>query len=119
MTAYGYMAELARQAIHTLAYEYEIFCELIVPTTLSPVYTRSLLESVTQTGILLSIEEGTTTLGWGAEILARVSENLGNRIRKVRRLAAQEHPIPASPKLEKLTLPETSDIVTVARDLIS
>lgn len=119
ITAYGYMAELARQAMHILAYEDEIFCELIVPTSLSPVYTPSLLESVTQTGILLTIEEGTATLGWGAEILARVSENLGNRVRHVRRLSAQDHPIPASPNLEKLTLPETSDIVAVARELIS
>jgi pyruvate/2-oxoglutarate/acetoin dehydrogenase E1 component len=119
MTAYGYMAELARHAMHILAYEDEIFCELIVPTSLSPLCTRSLLESVAQTGILLSIEEGTATLGWGAEVLARVSENLGNRIRHVRRLAAQEHPIPASPNLEKQTLPGVPDIVAVARDLIS
>ena len=36
LAAYGYMAQLAMQAQLTLAYEHEIFSEIIVPTRLSP-----------------------------------------------------------------------------------
>ncbi len=36
IAAYGYMAELARQAVERLAYEQEIFAELVVITQLSP-----------------------------------------------------------------------------------
>ena len=46
LTAYGYMAHLALEALHSLAYDYEIFAELVVPTRLSPVHLEPLFDSV-------------------------------------------------------------------------
>jgi len=91
LTAYGYMADLARQAQIKLAYDYEIFTELITPTLLSPFELSSVLDSVKRTGRLLTIEEGTRTLGWGAEVSARVAEAIPG-LSCMRRLAAQDTP---------------------------
>ena len=112
LAAYGYMANLALDALHRLAYEYEIFCELLVPTQLAPFALEPLLESAARTGRLLTIEEGTLSLGWGAEVLARTAEILGNRLRKAGRVAAHESVVPAAPDLEADCLPGTDDIIS-------
>ncbi len=117
IAAYGYMAGLARQAARRLAYEEEIFAEIIVPTQLSPVDEAAVLASARRTGTLLTVEEGTLTLGWGAEILARAAEALGPSLRAARRLAAPDLPIPASLPLEESLLPRTEDIFVAARQM--
>ena len=116
LTAYGYMAELARQAQLKLAYEYEIFTELVAPTRLSPFDVAAQAASARQTGRLLTIEEGTLTLGWGAEILARTAEALPGV--KMQRLAALDRPVPASPALEKAVLPQMEDIINCVRKMV-
>lgn len=119
LTAYGYMAHLALEALHKLAYEHEIFCQLVVPTCLAPFYLEPLFASVSGTGRLLAVEEGTLTLGWGAEVLARTAEALGPRLKNARRLAAQEGVVPASPDLEAACLPGTADIIKQVTEMVS
>ncbi len=123
ITAYGYMAELARQAVERLTYDHEIFSELIVPTQLAPFgpdggLPPPLLDSIQKTHRLLAVEEGNRTLGWGAEILARAAETLGTNLRAAARVAAQDTPIPASPPLEQATLPGVDDIIAAARRMV-
>ena len=112
------MAELARQALLKLAYEHEIFAELVVPTRLAPSEMQPILASVMQTGRLLTIEEGTRSLGWGSEVLANCSEQLGAQLRQSYRLAARDLPIPASGPLEAAVLPGLDEIIQAARKLI-
>ena len=114
IAAYGYMAELARQAVERLAYEHEIFSELVVPTQLSPFKVEPILNSIHQTGALLVVEEGTYTLGWGAELLARAAETPGTRSVRFKRLAAKEVPVPASGPLEAEVLPGVEHIIQSA-----
>lgn len=116
--AYGHMAEIARQALHTLAYEYEIFAELIVPTQLSPFELESVLLSARNTRRVLVAEEGTYTLGWGAEVLAHVLESIGPELKAAQRVAAKNMPVPASKSLEEAMLPGVDDIVLAARMMI-
>lgn len=118
IAAYGYMAELAREAMLKLAYEEEIFAELIVPTQLSPFEMEPVLASVRRTGRLLAVEEGTFTLGWGAEIVARVAEALGPELKIARRLAAREAPIPAARTLEEAALPGVNEILEMAKTMV-
>jgi len=117
IAAYGYMAELIRQAAHQLAYEQEIFTELVIPTQLAPISIGPILDSLRRTGRLLVVEEGTLTLGWGAEVLARCAEALGSSLNACRRVAAQEVPVPSSGPLEKVVLPGVSDILSAAIQL--
>jgi pyruvate/2-oxoglutarate/acetoin dehydrogenase E1 component len=114
--AYGYTAELARQAVTKLAYEHELFAELIVFTQLSPYMDDALLESVSRTGHLLTVEEGSRQLGWGAEVVARMAEVMGPSLR-IARLGAAETPIPAAGTLESATLPQVDDMVQATRDV--
>ncbi len=115
LVSYGYMSELCEQAMLKLAYEYEIFCQLVIPTKLSPFDTTALFESVKATGNLVIVEEGSKTLGWGAEVAALTAEALGSRLNHVSRVAARQTPIPAAPTLESVTLPQVADIVNAVR----
>jgi len=109
LAAYGYMAELARQAMLKLAYEYEIFTELIVPTDLTN------FDLPLSTSRLLAIEEGTLALGWGAEIISRAAETLGSGLAFSHRVAARDLPVPAAGPLEAMVLPGVEDIIRGAR----
>jgi pyruvate/2-oxoglutarate/acetoin dehydrogenase E1 component len=117
IAAYGYMAELAKQAIVQLAYKHEIFTELVIPTQLSPFKVDPIISSVNHTGALLTVEEGTFTLGWGAEIIARVAEATAAHSVRFKRLAAKELPIPASGPLEAEVLPGVEHIVQTAIEM--
>jgi 2-oxoisovalerate dehydrogenase E1 component len=111
LCSYGYMSELARQAVLRLAYEHEVFAELWIPTLLTPFKLDPLLESLRRTGLLLTIEEGTNSLGWGAEIIARSLESLGPALHDADRVAAWDAPIPASGVLEASMLPGVDEIL--------
>jgi pyruvate/2-oxoglutarate/acetoin dehydrogenase E1 component len=109
------MGELCAQAMITLAYEYEIFCQLVIPTRVAPFETTALFDSVNTSSNLVIVEEGGKTLGWGAEVAALTAEGLGSRLKSVNRVAARQTPIPAAPSLEVHTLPQVADIVNAVR----
>ncbi|HSF83801.1 MAG TPA: transketolase C-terminal domain-containing protein [Anaerolineales bacterium] len=118
IAAYGYMAELAKQAIHKLAFQYEIFAELVVLTRLAPFEGELLFESIQQTGALLVVEEGSLSFGWGAEVIARATQAVGTKLQQSHRVAAQDLPVPASATLESAVLPGVDDIVQVAKSMV-
>lgn len=114
--AYGQMAEIALEAMRLLAYEHEIFLELIVPTQISPFKTGTILTSTLASRKLLILEEGTETMGYGAEVIARVSASTDERI-KYSRVAAMDVPVPSAGVLEEHALPQVSDVVEAALEL--
>lgn len=117
LAAYGYMAHIAQQAMLELALEHELFCELIVPTRLAPVAAGEIRASAAQTQRLLVLEEGTRSLGWGAEVLAQVVEAPGVALMAAGRLAALDLPVPASGALEALVLPGAPEVIAAALKL--
>jgi pyruvate/2-oxoglutarate/acetoin dehydrogenase E1 component len=118
IACYGYMAELARQAAERLAYEFEIFSEIVVLTQLAPFSIDPVLQSVNRTHRLLTVEEGNLSMGWGSEIVARCSESLGQNLRQTHRLAARDLPIPASAPLEAAVLPSVEQIIDIGREFL-
>ena len=117
LTCYGYMAEIARQAQLRLAYEDEIFIETVVPIQLSPFELEVLQQHTARTMKLITLEEGSLNLGWGAEITARMAEVLGGGLR-LKRIAARNMPIGAAATLEAEILPQVENVVTAARALL-
>jgi 2-oxoisovalerate dehydrogenase E1 component len=117
IAAYGYMVELARQAALRLAFEYEIFTEIVIPTQLAPFDIQSITDSTHQTGALLVIEEGSLSLGWGAEIVARIAESINNQSVRFKRIAALDLPVASSGPLEAQVLPNVEKIMQVAIQL--
>lgn len=123
LLAYGYMAELARQAARRLAYEHELFCEVLAPTQLAPLSADGGLPAAIQASLqrtqrLLTIEEGTLTLGWGAEMLARAQQTPGIQLLAGDRVAALDTPIPAAMPLEEQTLPGVDTIMQSALRMV-
>lgn len=116
LATYGYNFELARAAAHELLYEHEIFSEIVVLSQLSPFELSPLFDSLQRTRRLLTIEEGTLSLGWGAEVAARAAENLPGI--SVRRAAALDLPIGNSKSLEDEILPSQVQLVAAALDLL-
>jgi len=117
LASYGYPAEQARQAMQALAMQHEVFAELVVYTQLSPFDAVPLLDSLRDTRRLLTIEEGTRSLGWGAEIVASAMEAPGPGFR-AGRVASTDLPIPAARTLEAAVLPSAEGIVTAALALV-
>ncbi len=118
LACYGYNFELARRAALELLYEDEIFSEIVLFSRLSPFDLTPLFASLSRTGRLLTVEEGSLTLGWGAEILARAAE-AGPTGMKVRRVAGLDLPIPNSRPLEDAILPTQEVVTQAARELAS
>ena len=115
LICYGYMVEIALEAAHRLAYEREVFIEVIALTELIP-DDPSVFDPVGETGMLLTLEEGSNTLGWGAEILARCSERFGSL--KSRRIASLDMPIPAAGTLESAVLPGVEDVMRAVLEMV-
>jgi len=118
MAAYGYMAHLAFQAQYKLAYEKEIFTELLIPTQLAPFELNPLFDSLRRTGRLLTIEEGAGALGWGAEVLSQAAEVLGTELKQAERLCAEGHAVPAARQLEEASLPSLTDILNAVQKMV-
>ncbi len=114
---YSYNFELVRAAALELAYEHEIFSDIFVFSQLSPFDLSPLEASLRATRHLVTVEEGTHTLGWGAEVAARAAEMGVNRLR-VARVAGRDLPIPNSRPLEDAILPSVADIVAAAVEII-
>ncbi|MCJ7513216.1 MAG: hypothetical protein MUO23_09650 [Anaerolineales bacterium] len=113
VTSYGYMASLCLEAMHRLAYEHELFAELVVFAQLVPLGLAPLAESLHQTGALLTVEEGSGILSWGSEVVSGLIELLGPAFR-AQRLCASPVPIPASLTLEQAVLPQVADVMRAA-----
>ncbi len=115
IACYGYNFELVRSAALELMMEQEIFVEIVLFSQLSPFDLEPLFLSLERTGKLLTVEEGTRSLGWGAEVSAEAVERLAGI--KVRRVAALDLPIANGKNLEDAILPGLQDIVTAALEL--
>ena len=116
IACYGYNFEMARLAALQLLMEHEIFAEIVLFSQLSPFELEPLYSSLARTHNLLTVEEGTLTLGWGAEVVARACEMVDRP--KVRRVAALDLPIANSKPLEDAILPSQADIVRAALEQV-
>jgi len=114
---YGYMVELCRQAMILLAYEHEIFAQMVVCEQLAPFYPTPLLDIPAKVRNRVVVEEGTVLSGWGAEVITQSMENFGKQIQTASRVAARNSPIPASTVLENSTLPGVESIIEHIRNL--
>jgi len=116
IATYGYNFELARAAALELAYEHEMFTEIILFSQLSPFELSPLFDSLRRTRRLITVEEGTFTLGWGAEVAAQVAEGVPQA--KIQRVAALNLPIANAKSLEDAILPSQEKIVHTALEMV-
>jgi pyruvate dehydrogenase E1 component beta subunit len=100
--------------------EQSIHAEVIDLRTLVPMDTESVLRSVRKTGRLLIVDEDYLGFGLSGEISAVIAENLDSVSLKapIKRLAVPNVPIPYSRPLEQFVIPQVSDIVLAAQELL-
>jgi len=117
IATYGYNFEIVRKVVLEILYEREIFSEIILFSQLSPFNLTPLLDSIAKTKRLLTVEEGTLSLGWGSEVVSRVSEN-GLINARIKRVGALDYPIANSKTLEDKILPSHQVIKQAIYDLL-
>jgi pyruvate/2-oxoglutarate/acetoin dehydrogenase E1 component len=94
--------------------------EVVDLRSLAPLDIETVEESVRRTGRLLLVHEAVQDFGAGAEIAARVADDLFDELRTpVRRLGTPSVPMPFSPELERSLLPNAETIAAAAQKLVS
>jgi 2-oxoisovalerate dehydrogenase E1 component len=105
-------------AAKKLEEEHGISVEVLDLRSLSPYDWEGIAQSVSKTSRALVVYEDTRSWGYGAEIAARISDELFEFLDSpVRRVAALDTFVAYSPPLEDEILPQVDDIVSAVQDL--
>ncbi|MEO6996436.1 MAG: transketolase C-terminal domain-containing protein, partial [Lacunisphaera sp.] len=112
IVTYGEMAPLTEEACGYFAEEYETTFDLFDLRALSPLKLDTIKESLARTGRLIVIHEGRRTHGFGAELVARLTEEHFGQLKAAPlRIAALDLPVPFAPELEAAFRPNKDKIV--------
>lgn len=112
IVTYGEMTLLAGEACDYLAGEYEKTFDLFDLRALAPLKLAAIKASLARTGRLVVIHEGRRTHGFGAELVARLTEEHFSALKAAPlRIAALDMPVPFAPELEAVYRPSKDKIV--------
>jgi acetoin:2,6-dichlorophenolindophenol oxidoreductase subunit beta len=118
--ALALMVPRALAAAEKLQSEHGIDCEVIDVRSLVPLDTRTILDSVSRTSRLFTVEENPRLCGWGAELVSIVA---GEAFYKLDgppvRITTPHIPLPAAERLEDLALPSVDRIAETVRQSLS
>lgn len=112
--AYGGAVSEAFHSAEILFREKEILVEIVIPSQLSPLPITDLQSSI-HTEFVFTLEEGSACGGWGGEAIASLVER-GHRLKAAKRIASIPVPIPAARKLERQTLINVDNIVSIVSE---
>ena len=117
VVTYGILVQRALEAALALSLE-NIDVEVIDLRTIVP-YDRDLvMSSVKKTGKILVLHEDMRFMGFGAEIASDIAEHCFMDLdAPIRRLGAQDTPVPYNWDLEEEILPQPADIIAAIKDL--
>jgi len=114
---YGSLVVRAMQAAKTLEGE-GLRPEILDLRSLNPYDWELISASVKKTNRVLVLHEDNISWGYGAEIAARIADELFEFLdAPVRRLAGKDAYIPYHPVLEDAVLPQPADIVRVVKEI--
>jgi 2-oxoisovalerate dehydrogenase E1 component len=117
IVTYGSLVHRAMQVLKTLEQE-GIQPEILDLRSLNPYDWELIAASVKKTNRVLVLYEDHISWGYGAEIAARIADELFEFLdAPVRRLAGKDVFVPYHPLLEDAVLPQPADIVRAAREL--
>ncbi len=112
IVTYGEMVLLADEACAYLAGEYERSFDLFDLRALAPLRLDAIKSSLQRTGRLVVIHEGRRAHGFGAELVARLTEEHFNALKAAPlRIASLDMPVPFAPELEAVYRPGKDKIV--------
>ena len=115
---YGAVVPRALQAAQRLEREHQVKVELIDLRSLNPFDWDAIAASVRKTNRALVAYEDTLSWGYGAEIAARIAENLFEHLdAPVSRIAAEDTYVAYQPILENAILPQAEDLYRAMKKL--
>jgi 2-oxoisovalerate dehydrogenase E1 component len=115
---YGAVVPRALQAVHRLEREQGLKGELIDLRTLNPFDWETIAASVLKTSRVIVAYEDTLSWGYGAEIAARIADELFEHLdAPVKRVAAKDTFVPYQPVLESVMLPQVQDLYLAMKEL--
>lgn len=114
---YGSMLPLAMEAARSLFIEDELIAEVVCFSQIAPLPEADLARVAAGSDKFLTLEEGTKRWGWGAEILAQLTECRKHNRFSAQRCAALNTIIPNSKAGEDKVLPSLEKILAAARQL--
>jgi 2-oxoisovalerate dehydrogenase E1 component len=115
---YGAVVPRALQAAQKLEREQGVKVEIIDLRSLNPFDWETIAASVAKTNRVLVAYEDTLSWGYGAEIAARIAEQLFDQLdAPVRRVAAKDVFVPYQPILEDAVLPQPNDLYLAMKEL--
>lgn len=116
LTAHSFMVRVALEAAEQLERE-GVSCDVIDLRSLAPLDLQTIIDSVSRTGALVTLEEGQTTCGVGAEVAARLLEATG--FRRWARVGALPAPVSSNPVLEAACVPDATRLIEAVRKLLA
>ncbi len=120
VVTYGSLVIRAIQAANTLEREDGASLEILDLRSLSPYDWEAIAASVKKTGRVLVAYEDCLSWGYGAEIAARIADELFEFLdAPVRRVAALDTFVAYHPRVEDAILPQADDVVRAARELLA
>jgi 2-oxoisovalerate dehydrogenase E1 component len=118
LITYGAVVPRALQALQKLEREQGTTVELIDLRTLNPFDWATIAASVKKTSRALVAYEDTLSWGYGAEIAARIADELFQHLdAPVRRVAAMDSFVAYQPILEDAILPQVDDLYRALREV--
>jgi 2-oxoisovalerate dehydrogenase E1 component len=118
VVTYGAVVPRALQAAVKIEREKGISVELIDLRTLSPYDWETIAESVRKTSRVIVAHEDMQSWGYGAEIAARIGDELFHDLdAPVRRVAAMDTFVAYQPALEDVILPQADDVYQAIAEL--
>ncbi|HXM66298.1 MAG TPA: dehydrogenase E1 component subunit alpha/beta [Candidatus Acidoferrum sp.] len=115
---YGAVVPRALQAAQKLDREHGVKVELIDLRSLNPFDWETIAASVGKTNRALVAYEDSLSWGYGAEIAARIADQLFDQLdAPVRRVAAADTFVAYQPILEDAILPQTNDLFRAMKEL--
>ncbi len=116
---YSMMTLLCLDAARQLEKE-GIHVEVIDLRTLKPLDFNLIARSIRKTYRALIVHEACLTGGFGAEVAARIGEELFDFLdAPVCRIGAKDVPVPFSPPLEKFVLPQVEQIIQKVKEMLN
>ena len=118
IVTYGAVVRRALVAAKKVSEEEGIETEIIDLRSLNPVDWETIGTSVTKTNKVIVAYEDSLSWGYGAEISARIADELFSWLdAPVRRVASTDTFVAYAPELEYVTLPQAPDIEKAIRDI--
>jgi 2-oxoisovalerate dehydrogenase E1 component len=119
IVTWGALVQRALLAAHQ-AEKFDIQAAVLDLRTLSPYDWPAIAAQVKRVNRVIVAHEDQITCGFGAEIAARIADELFVDLdAPVRRVAAIDTPVAYCPDLEEAILPQASDILAALRDIVA